>query len=95
MLLWVQAPARVHAVLRPQLDAPRPVFHPGGWSDWAPLLVRHYYSSDVWKCGNDQYVLTGHVEATIGHSTLQSTNHPFILVCVCFQHQQSEHKKQG
>jgi hypothetical protein len=39
--------------------------------------------------------LTGHVEARIGHSTLQSTNHPFILVCVCFQQQQSEHKKQG
>jgi hypothetical protein len=58
MLMWVQAPARVHVVLRPQLDAPRPVFHLGGWSDWAPLfhlgswsdwaplLVRHYYSSD-------------------------------------------------
>jgi hypothetical protein len=44
--LWVQAPARVHAVLRPHPGAPRPVLHQGVWYDWAPLLVSHYYSSD-------------------------------------------------
>ncbi|PWZ16388.1 Methyl-CpG-binding domain-containing protein 2 [Zea mays] len=39
MLLWVQRPARVHAVLRPHPGAPRLVLHQGVWYDWAPLLA--------------------------------------------------------
>jgi hypothetical protein len=33
--------------------------------------------TDVWKYGNDQYVLTN---PKIGHTTLQTTKHPFMLV---------------
>jgi len=53
-----------------------------------------YSITDVWKYGNDQYVLMGLTDPRIGHATLQSTKHPFILVYVCFQQQQIEHVKQ-
>ena len=55
-----------------------------------------YSITDVWKYGNDQYVLMGLTDPRIGHATLQSTEHPFIfiLVYVCFEQQQIEHVKQ-